>query len=287
MFPYVSHGVCTYHLKQNLKTRFKSLEGLKLFNDAACTYHLVEFNVIFGQLQMISLRATTYLVNASVDRWARSHFSRSRYNIMTTGVAESLNVVLKDARDLPILWLIEELRNLLQKWFANRKQQTLSMTNELTTWAEGELRMRYNTSSTYEVEEINLMEYNVKYNGVSDHVNLHTHSCTCRHSDLDHKPCSHAIVACRYAQMSCYSLCSKYYNMNTFLASYIKSIYPPRHRKDWVVLNNIRSRVLLPLKTRRPAGRLRKERILSGGEGKCTRRCGRFGDYGHNWKSCK
>ena len=28
---------------------------------------------------------------------------------MTTGVVESLNVVLKDARDLPI-WLIEELR---------------------------------------------------------------------------------------------------------------------------------------------------------------------------------
>ena len=32
---------------------------------------------------------------------------------MTTGVAKSLNVVLKDARDLPILWLVEELRNLL------------------------------------------------------------------------------------------------------------------------------------------------------------------------------
>ena len=36
---------------------------------------------------------------------------RNRYNIMTTGVIESLNVVLKDARDLPILWLVEELRN--------------------------------------------------------------------------------------------------------------------------------------------------------------------------------
>ena len=52
---------------------------------------------------------------------------------MTTGVAKSLNVVLKDARDLPILWLVEELRNLLQKWFGNCKQQALSMTNELTT----------------------------------------------------------------------------------------------------------------------------------------------------------
>ena len=48
VFPHASHGVCTYHLKQNLKTRFKSVEVHKLFNDAAYTYILVEFNVIFG-----------------------------------------------------------------------------------------------------------------------------------------------------------------------------------------------------------------------------------------------
>ena len=80
--------------------------------------------------------------------------------------------------------------------------------------------MRYNTSSTYEVEAINLIEYNVKYNGVSDHVNLQTRSCRCRHFDLDHIPCSHVIVACRYAQMSYYSLFSKYYTVNSLLASY-------------------------------------------------------------------
>ena len=92
--------------------------------------------------------------------------------------------------------------------------------------------MRYNTPSTCEVESINLMEYNVKYNGLSDQVNLQTHSCTCRPFDFDHIPCSHAIVACRYAQMSCYSLCSKYYTVNSLLASYTESIYPLGHRKD-------------------------------------------------------
>ena len=77
VFTYASHGVCTYHLKQNLKTRFKSVEVHKLFNDAAYTYRLAEFNVIFRQLQMISPRATTYLMDAGVDRWARSHFSKN------------------------------------------------------------------------------------------------------------------------------------------------------------------------------------------------------------------
>ena len=81
---------------------------------------------------------------------------------MTTGIVESLNIVLKDAKDLPILQLVEELRNLLQKWFANHKQQALSMTIELTTWADGKHRIRFNTSLTYKVEAINSMKYNVK-----------------------------------------------------------------------------------------------------------------------------
>ena len=51
---------------------------------------------------------------------------------MTTGIVESLNVVLKNARDLPVLQLVEELRNLLQKWFVTRQQQAMSMSTELT-----------------------------------------------------------------------------------------------------------------------------------------------------------
>ena len=51
---------------------------------------------------------------------------------MTIGIIESLNVVLKNDKDLPILQLVEELRNLLQKWFVTRQQQALSMLTELT-----------------------------------------------------------------------------------------------------------------------------------------------------------
>ena len=102
-FPHASHGVCTYHMKKNLKTKFKNVEVHKLFHDVAYTYQLSEFNIIFGKLQMISLRAATYIIDAGVKRWAYSHSTKKRYNILTTRIAESLNAVLKDARDLPIL----------------------------------------------------------------------------------------------------------------------------------------------------------------------------------------
>ena len=116
---------------------------------------------------MIDPRAARYLMDIGVDRWARSYSTGKRYNIMTTGIVESLNVVLKNARDLPVLQLVEELRNLLQKWFMTHQQQVMLMSTELTMWADRELHSRYNMSTTYLVEPINSKECNVKYVGIS------------------------------------------------------------------------------------------------------------------------
>ena len=75
--------------------------------------------------------------------------------------------------------------------------------------------------------------------------------------------------------------------MNSLLSSYAESIYPPGHQRDWMIPDDVSSRVVLPPKTRRLVGRPRKERIPLGGESKRRRRSARCGDYGHNRKSCK
>ena len=62
---------------------------------------------------MIDSRATRYLMDIVVDRWACSHFTEKRYNIITIGIIGNLNVVLKNARDLPILQSVKESINLL------------------------------------------------------------------------------------------------------------------------------------------------------------------------------
>ena len=99
-----------------MKTKFKNSVIHKLFHDTtAHAYCVSEFNFIFGQLEMIDQRAAKYLMDIGVDRWAHSYSTRKRYNIMTTGIVESLNVVLKNARDLLILQLVEELT----KFFKN------------------------------------------------------------------------------------------------------------------------------------------------------------------------
>ena len=89
-------------------------------SDVTHAYRMSDFDTIFGQLEMISLRAAKYLVDVGVEQWARSHSNGKRYNIMTTRIVECMHAVLKDARDLPIVRMVEKLRNLLQIWFSNR-----------------------------------------------------------------------------------------------------------------------------------------------------------------------
>ena len=67
VFPNARHGVYTYHIGQNLKTEFKNPAIHKLFHDVAHAYRVPEFNFIFGQLEMIDLRAAKYLMDIRVD----------------------------------------------------------------------------------------------------------------------------------------------------------------------------------------------------------------------------
>ena len=106
--------------RTNLKTKFKNVVVHKLFHDATHAYRTSEFDAIFDQLQMISPRTTRYLADVGVERWACSHSNGNRYDIMTTRIIECMNAVLKDAGDLSIVRMVEELRNLLQRWFSNR-----------------------------------------------------------------------------------------------------------------------------------------------------------------------
>ena len=129
-----------------MRTNFKNSALHKLFHDVAHANRISEFNIIFGKIEMIDPRVVRYLLDIGVDRWARSHSSGKRYNIMTTKIIESLNGMLKSVRDRPVLKLVEELRNLLQKWFMCHQEQALSMSTELTKWVDEQLRLRYNVT---------------------------------------------------------------------------------------------------------------------------------------------
>ena len=161
VFPNSLHGICMYHLGQNMKAKFKGVEVHDIFYKCSKAYRVVEFNQIMRQIRGIDASVAQYLNEADPTKWARSHFDGRRYCIMTTNIAECLNGILKNARELPITKLVEHIRGLLQKWFWERREAAAKMSTPMTKWAEKRLRRRSNKSRCYRVHPINLYEHHV------------------------------------------------------------------------------------------------------------------------------
>ncbi|TXG64277.1 hypothetical protein EZV62_011271 [Acer yangbiense] len=102
VFPNSLHGICMYHLDQNMKAKFKGVEVNDIFYKCSKAYRIVEFNQIMAQIRGTDTSVAQYLNEADPTKWARSHFDGRRDCIMTTNIAEYLNGILNDARELPI-----------------------------------------------------------------------------------------------------------------------------------------------------------------------------------------
>ena len=70
---------------------------------------------------------------------------------MVTNISESLNNVLKDARELPVIGLLEFIRSLIQRWFYERRSNSSFQRSKLTSYAEGVIREALRDSRSMDV----------------------------------------------------------------------------------------------------------------------------------------
>ncbi|KAL5778677.1 hypothetical protein ACOSQ2_009414 [Xanthoceras sorbifolium] len=99
VYPGVPHGICIYHLKQNLKKHCRgSQDILDLCGKAAYAYQCNICDAALDQIKNVKPRAYNMLMEAGINRWARAYMPGRRYQLMTTNIAEALNNCIKRAR---------------------------------------------------------------------------------------------------------------------------------------------------------------------------------------------
>ena len=119
-------------------------------------------------------------MEASPEKWARAFFPGNRYNIMTTNIAECMNAVLRDARSLPLVPLLEAIRLLLQDWFYERRTEVEAAATPVTPWLEKILRKRLNECRRFNVTPLSTFEFEVRTIDFVTTVNLEAKTCSCR-----------------------------------------------------------------------------------------------------------
>ncbi|GMN22184.1 hypothetical protein TIFTF001_040199 [Ficus carica] len=118
VYPDAAFGICVQHLAANLKARYKDFKGpLKTYFDGASrSYLLSEFHRHMESIRGLNPDMHRYLVEVDPTKWSRVYFNGRRYAIMITNIAESFNNVDRKARLMPVGFLVEWLRALLQRW---------------------------------------------------------------------------------------------------------------------------------------------------------------------------
>ncbi|CAL2270555.1 unnamed protein product [Prunus armeniaca] len=181
VFPTTQHGICFYHMKGNMKRTFKLKKHDKLLlylEQAAKSYGIAEFDRHFRKIKGND-EVAQYLESAGLHKWSRAHMDGRRYNVMTTNIAESINSVLRFARMLPVVHLIDEIINLLVKWFSKRRDFALKCTSTLCPdFGEKKLRRRLECASRMNVVKLNHVEYNVMDGDMDGHVHLTNNTCS-------------------------------------------------------------------------------------------------------------
>ncbi|KAH6769872.1 hypothetical protein C2S52_014675 [Perilla frutescens var. hirtella] len=286
VYPTAVHRLCYYHIAKNLIRAGRHV--ISMFKSAAFAYREEKF---LKYLSMISSsRAEVYntLLNIGVHRWARSQSPSRRYSFMTSNAAECFNARLLWARRLPICSLIEVVRDVIEKWFDERRAKIVSRDHILTEFAYTKLYKQVEMSHQYGVRCHNAHLYKVQKHDKSFLVDLHMRTCECGEFQLDQIPCSHAAAAIRSAGHAIYDYVDMYFKQVTLCLAYHDRVRSVPSQDEWTISSSFK---VCPPKSVPQASRPKEGRYHSAGEGSSTRSrrqqvCSRCGGTGHNMKKC-
>ncbi|XP_062100147.1 uncharacterized protein LOC133806028 [Humulus lupulus] len=147
------------------------------------------------EIDKIDTRIIPYLQKIGYHIWSRCYAPTRRYTMMTSNIAESINVALKSARTLPITAMMVGLRSLVQKWAWKNINEANGTFTQVTIDAKTMLRENFVWAIKFHVFPVNTILYQVV---VEDNRNFQVNqiekTCECKRFQQNEIPCAHAIA---------------------------------------------------------------------------------------------
>ncbi|BFG21671.1 hypothetical protein CerSpe_079460 [Prunus speciosa] len=298
LFPSAKHRHCVRHLYNNFKVLHKGLELKQKLWAAARATTVPWFDVEMSSLQKLDDEAYKWLKKENAHYWSRSHFSEHpKCDILLNNLCEAFNSAILDARDKPILTMLETLRMYMMLRMAKQREACDKWHGDIGPRIHTIVEKNKVESSKCIAHLAGQKMYQVVHmSGVQFAVDLAKHTCTCRGWNLTGIPCGHAIACiCRRHEdpvkyiHSCYKKAS-------WKRAYGPFIHPIANEELWEHAN---FPPILPPVYHKQLGRPKKVRAREKDEkpaaptgSKLSRsfhvkiKCSICGEHGHNKRKC-
>ncbi|XP_058202608.1 uncharacterized protein LOC131317045 [Rhododendron vialii] len=293
--PNVEHRFCLRHLYANYRKKFKGKELKDLMWRAASATTVWAHNHHMKTLEGLDKGAHKWLKDIPAEQWCRSHFSpRSKCDYLVNNLSESFNNYILEARDKPIISMLEWIRRKVMNRFQIKRMGMEKYNQAICPRIMAKLDVMNKDSKDSFSHFCGEYKFEVDCHDTTYTVDLKEKTCGCRQWDLTGIPCKHACAAIGLNKQKVEEYVHPCYSRDTYLGVYQHMIQPIPGKHDWVKSNN---EEVLPPFMKRPSGRPKKVRRKAAEEaedaGAGLSRTGRYMSCskclqkGHNLRSCK
>ncbi|XP_059624939.1 uncharacterized protein LOC132268176 [Cornus florida] len=213
--------------------------------------------------------------------------------MLINNIYESWNAVILEARDKPIIYMLEWIRRHLMLRFQCKREWMHTQFGLLCPDIQKAFNKVKQQASMCKVHYVGDDKYEVQCYGISKAVDLDRHTCSYRVWNLTGIPCKHA-VACIFTKRDTpESYVHPFYYKETYMKCYGGMILPI---PMGMLMKTNSIDTLLPLHYRKPTGRPKKARNKKNddpkGSTKLSRskeslKCSKCKENSHNSRACK
>eukprot|EP00268_Persea_americana_P055507 TRINITY_DN6458_c0_g1_i1.p1 TRINITY_DN6458_c0_g1~~TRINITY_DN6458_c0_g1_i1.p1 ORF type:complete len:599 (+),score=106.74 TRINITY_DN6458_c0_g1_i1:679-2475(+) len=291
-FPSAYHGFCVRHLSESIGKEFKNSRLVQLLWKAAYATTTLGFKERMAEVEEVSADAAKWIQQVPPSHWAVPFFEGARYGHLSSNI-EEFNRWILEARELPVIQVIERIHSKLMAEFDERRQKGSTWTSVLAPSAERHMSEALARAGSYQVLRSDAVEFEVISVERSNIVNIGTRSCSCRDWQVYGLPCSHAVAALLSCRKDVYEYTEQCFTAARYRETYSQVIHPIPDRSEWSKtdegLTDENNCVVRPPKFRRPPGRPEKKRLCIEdlNRGKHTVHCSRCNQTGHYKTTCK
>jgi len=290
----VEHRECMRHLVKNFQKRFRGEVFEKNLWPASRCYRMTTHERHWNEMHKACPKATNWLLENHKQLWARAKFNTTtKCDYVTNNIAETFNSWIREHKSLPVLDLMDKIRQLIMERFCTRRNLASKLSGFKILPHVMKVLHEKSRSLNYSIHRSGPMVGEV--GGVNKDlvpwrfiVDLDNHECTCRGWQLTGLPCVHAIAFIGTRRVLLKDFVHPYYYVQKFIAAYASAVPPMPDKEEWEKVD-LGFKLLPPL-CYRAAGRPRKRRIVGSEEGGTSsrgkRRCKRCGGFGHLQKTC-
>ncbi|XP_047169306.1 uncharacterized protein LOC124837881 [Vigna umbellata] len=295
-FPSASHGFCLRFVSENFRDTFKNTKLVNIFWNAVYALTAAEFESKITEMMEISQDVISWFQQFPPYLWAVAYFDGVRYGHFTLGVTELLYNWALECHELPIVQMMEHIRQQMVSWFSDRQDMGMRWTSILVPSAEKRILEAIADAHCYQVLRANEVEFEIVSTERTNIVDIRSRECSCRRWQLYGLPCAHAAAALISCGHNAHMFAEPCFTVQSYRMTYSQMINPIPDKSQWRDQGEgaeggggARVDIIIhPPKTRRPPGRPKKKvlRVENFKRPKRVVQCGRCHMLGHSQKKC-